>query len=89
MVGFIVPFTYADHWDVCTEIEFDGNNRDEIRNCWNEAEKQHDYQEEHLQKVNERHSQTYLYQTIALGATIGICSVIAIVVIKFVILKKK
>jgi hypothetical protein len=55
----------------------------------NEEERQQEHQEKHFEKVDERHSQTYLYQTIALGATIGICSVIAIVVIKFVILKKK
>jgi len=88
MIGLIVPYTYADHWDVCSEIVFDGNNKNEISNCWDEAQRQHDYQEEHLQKVNERHSETYLYQTIALVATIGICAIIGIIVLKFVILKK-
>jgi hypothetical protein len=89
MIGFIIPVTYADHWDVCTEIEFDGNNKDQIRNCWDNAEKQHEYQEEHLKETNARHSVTYTYQAIALVAAIAICSVIVIIVTKFVLLKKK
>jgi hypothetical protein len=44
--------------------------------------------DERLERIEQRHAETYNMQFLALGGTIAVCAIIGIVVLKFVILKK-
>jgi len=44
--------------------------------------------DERMERIEQRHAETYNMQFLALGGTIAACAIIGIVVLKFVILKK-
>ncbi len=87
MIGFVVPLAYAESaYDICTRTPGSETlTREELDECIRDTEQ---WQELHELRTESRHAETYDMQILALGGTIAVCTIIGILVLKFIILKK-